>query len=66
MIKMASMEIDVPDDKFREMFHAVMLHMLMMITGDDVRIETSFYPLFWLRDGVYIINAMEKAGYTTP
>lgn len=64
MIKMASMEIDVPDDKFREMFHAVMLHMLMMITGDDVRIETSFYPLFWLRDGVYIINAMEKAGYT--
>jgi hypothetical protein len=60
---MTRMEIQVPDKRFYDMFHAQMLHMLMMITGDDVRIETSFYPLFWLRDGVYIINALEKGGY---
>ena len=42
--------------------YGTLLHMLLMVTGDDVRIETSFYPLFWLRDGVYIINALEKCG----
>jgi hypothetical protein len=60
---MQGMEVDVPDKRFNDAFYAQMLHMLMMITGNDVRIETSFYPLFWLRDGVYIINALEKGGY---
>lgn len=63
LTQMKAMDIHVADPQIRDMFHASMLHMLMMVTGDDVRIETSFYPLFWLRDGVYIINALEKAGY---
>jgi len=61
--RMSPLEISVPDRQFNDMFHATMLHMLMMITGDDVRIETGFYPLFWLRDGVYILNALEKGGF---
>lgn len=57
-------KLEVPDKKFHDAFYGTLLHMLMMFTGDDVRIETSFYPLFWLRDGVYIINALEKAGFS--
>ena len=56
------LELKVPDKRFEQAFYGTLLHMLLMVTGDDVRIETSFYPLFWLRDGVYIINALEKCG----
>lgn len=54
--------VQVPDARFHDAFYGTLLHMLVMITGGDVRIETSFYPLFWLRDGVYILNVLEKTG----
>lgn len=57
--------IQVPDDRFHDAFYGTLLHMLSMITGGDVRIETSFYPLFWLRDGVYILNVLEKTGLSS-
>ena len=59
---LGDIKLDVPDKRFSDAFYGSLMHMLVMITGDDVRIETSFYPLFWLRDGVYIINALEKCG----
>jgi hypothetical protein len=57
-------EITVPDQRFKEAFYATLAHMIMMIVGKNVRIQNSFYPLFWLRDGAYIINAIDKSGNT--
>jgi len=60
--KLKKIEITVPDNRFRDAFYATIAHMIMMIVGDNVRIQNSFYPLFWLRDGAYIINALDKSG----
>ena len=54
------LELKVPDKRFEQAFYGTLLHMLLMVTGDDVRIETSFYPLFWLRDEIGRASCRER------
>jgi len=55
-------ELQVPDQRLAEAFHASVAHLLMAFCGDEPRIAPVCYPLPWLRDTVYIVNALDKAG----
>jgi len=59
-----TIRLDVPDPRFREAFYAQLVHMWTATVDGDVRISSVHYPLWWLRDGVYILNALDKGGFT--
>jgi hypothetical protein len=56
-------QLDLPDKRFSNAFYSILAQHLMATVNKEVRISTITYPLFWLRDGVYIINALDKAGF---
>ncbi|ACZ42892.1 hypothetical protein Tter_1988 [Thermobaculum terrenum ATCC BAA-798] len=60
--RLETLRVDVPDARFREAFHAGLVHMLTAMVGDQVRISPLFYPLPWLRDGVFIMRCLDLAG----
>ncbi len=60
--RLEGIQIDVPDARFREAFRAGLVHMLTAMAGDQVRISPLFYPLPWLRDGVFIMRCLDLAG----
>ncbi len=55
-------KLKLPDRQFVNAFYSILAQLLVATCGSDVRIATVTYPFFWLRDGVYIINALDKAG----
>jgi hypothetical protein len=55
--------LDLPDKRFSEAFFAQLTHMLMFTVNDEPRISPVSYPLWWLRDGAYIVTALDKGGY---
>ena len=55
-------QLDLPDKRFSNAFYSILAQHLIATVNNEVRISTVTYPLFWLRDGVYIINALDKAG----
>ncbi|MGC8833276.1 MAG: hypothetical protein ACP5R4_04405 [Armatimonadota bacterium] len=61
---LGSVKLDVPDSRFRDAFYAQLVHMWTATVGDDVRISSVHYPLPWLRDSVYILNALDKGGFS--
>lgn len=61
---LCAVQLQVPDPRFREAFYAQLVHMWTATVRGDVRISTVHYPLWWLRDGAYILNALDKGGFT--
>ena len=55
-------DLEVPDEEFRNAFYAGLQHMLTAMVGDQVRIAPLVYPLAWLRDGVYVMRCLDLAG----
>lgn len=55
-------QLDLPDKRFSNAFYSILAQHLIATVDNEVRISTVTYPLLWLRDGVYIINALDKAG----
>ncbi len=55
-------QLDLPDKRFSDAFYSILAQHLIATVNKEVRISTVTYPLFWLRDGAYIINALDKAG----
>ncbi|MBC8081521.1 MAG: hypothetical protein H7X86_14350 [Gorillibacterium sp.] len=55
-------DLEVPDERFRNAYYSTLAQFLIAAVDHEPRIATITYPLFWLRDGVYIINALDKAG----
>jgi hypothetical protein len=58
-----NISIDVPDEDFRNSFFAGIQHLLIATVGDQAHIAALAYPLVWLRDGVYIMRALDQAGF---
>jgi hypothetical protein len=61
--RFSRIEIDVPDQDFRNAFFAGLQHMVTATVGDQARIAALSYPLPWLRDSVYIIRCFDLAGF---
>lgn len=55
-------QLELPDKRFSDAYYSMLAQFLMATVDHEVRISTITYPLFWLRDGAYLINALDKAG----
>ncbi len=53
----------VPDERFHNAYYSIQAQLLMGMVQGEVRVATITYPLFWLRDSVYMIHALDKAGF---
>jgi hypothetical protein len=60
--RLTQVDLQVPDTRIKEAFFASLAHLLMSRVGDEARIATICYPFAWMRDGVYMLNALDKAG----
>ena len=60
--RLSPIQLEVPDPRFREAFFAQLTHLYMFTVGDAPRISPVSYPLWWLRDGAYIVHALDKGG----
>jgi hypothetical protein len=56
-------KLNVPDRRFREGMLAQLTHMYMATVAAEPRISAISYPLWWLRDGAYVLVALDKGGY---
>ena len=56
-------ELNVPDTRFRDALLIQRAHMAMFTVDAEPRIAPVSYPLWWLRDGAYVVNAQDKGGY---
>ncbi|MDX2112098.1 MAG: hypothetical protein SFY80_17855 [Verrucomicrobiota bacterium] len=60
--RLLPIKLDLPDRRFTEAFQAQLVHLLMFTVSDAPRISPVSYPLWWLRDGAYVVNALNKGG----
>jgi hypothetical protein len=59
----STLEIALPDDRFRDSLDAQVAHLMMGTVDDQTRPgEPNQYPLAWLRDGAYQVVALARAG----
>jgi hypothetical protein len=61
--KSLPMRLDLPDKRFTDAFFAQLTHLYMFTVDDEPRISPVSYPLWWLRDGAYVVNALGKGGF---
>lgn len=61
--KAVPMRLNLPDQRFTDAFFAQLAHLYMFTVDDEPRITPVSYPLWWLRDGAYVVNALDKAGF---
>lgn len=54
--------LQLPDKRFADAFYCQLVHLYMFTVHDDPRISPVSYPLWWLRDGAYVVNALNKGG----
>ncbi len=55
-------DLDLPGVFSREVFKASIAYLLNLSVEDQVRVSNVSYPSTYVRDGIYIINAIDKAG----
>jgi hypothetical protein len=55
-------ELTTPDERFTQAFYCQLAHLYMATVYNEVRISNISYPIWWLRDGVYVLNALDKGG----
>lgn len=58
-----SIDLKTPDKRFTEAFYAQLTHQWMATVYNAPRVSPLCYPLWWLRDGVYILNSLDKEGF---
>jgi hypothetical protein len=56
-------ELSLPDRRFTDAFQCQLTHLAMFTVDYEPRISPISYPLWWLRDGSYVLNALNKGGY---
>jgi len=59
----STIQLDLPDRRFSDAFHAQLTHLMMFTVADEPRISPVSYPIWWLRDGSYVVTALDKGGY---
>jgi hypothetical protein len=55
-------EITAPDPYGRNMFYASVAYILMNSVDNQLRVTNVSYPVSYLRDGVFMLDAVDKAG----
>jgi hypothetical protein len=60
--QLVPMVLDLPDRRYGEAMKAQIAYLTMSTVGSQPRISPISYPLWWLRDGAYVLTAMEKGG----
>ena len=58
-----SIRLDLPDKRFADAFYCQLVHLYMFTVHNAPRISPISYPLWWLRDGAYVVNALGKGGF---
>ena len=53
-----------PDQKLNSLFGFSVATLLMLYDGNTITPGPFTYHQFWIRDGAYMINALDKAGYS--
>ena len=56
-------QLQLPDRRFVEAFQAQLVYLAMSTVDSEPRISPVSYPLWWLRDGAYVVQALEKGGF---
>ena len=56
-------QLQLPDRRFAEAFQAQLVYLAMSTVDSEPRISPVSYPLWWLRDGAYVVQALEKGGF---
>jgi hypothetical protein len=56
-------QLDLPDQRVTDAFFTQLVHLYMFTVDDEPRITPVSYPLWWLRDGAYVVNALDKGGF---
>ena len=59
----SSIQLNLPDQRFTDAFFSQLTHLLMFTVADEPRISPVSYPIWWLRDGAYVVTALDKGGY---
>jgi hypothetical protein len=60
-------EVELPDPHFVRSLEAQLAHLAMSTVGAESRPgEPWNYPLFWMRDGAYVLAALARAGLDEP
>ena len=57
-----SIQLSLPDQRFTEALQCQLTHLYMFTVDSAIRICPISYPIWWLRDGVYVLNALNKGG----
>ncbi|WP_308638275.1 glucosidase family protein [Paenibacillus silvisoli] len=57
-------KLRLPDRRFQEAMLAQLTHLYMFTVDAEPRITPVSYPLWWLRDGAYVLVALDKGGYS--
>src|SRR5258708_29883645 len=60
---MLTILLDVPDRRFSDAFNVQLAHLYMFTVANEPRISPVSYPLWWLRDGAYVVVALDKGGF---
>lgn len=55
--------LNLPDRRFVDAFYCQLVHLYMFTVHNSPRISPVSYPLWWLRDGSYVLNALNKGGF---
>lgn len=55
--------VDLPDKRFSDAFNCQLVHLLMFTVHNQPRISPISYPIWWLRDGAYVVNALNRGGF---
>lgn len=61
--KLLNIGLDLPDQRFSEAFQCQLAHLYMFTVDSSIRITPVSYPLWWLRDGAYVLNALNRGGF---
>ena len=61
--KASTIQLNLPDQRFADAFHSQLTHLSMFTVADEPRISPVSYPIWWLRDGAYVVTALDKGGY---
>ncbi|HAR63026.1 MAG: hypothetical protein DKM50_01520 [Candidatus Margulisiibacteriota bacterium] len=59
-----TMQISIPDKRVKDAFDANKAYMLLFYDGKSINPGPSSYHSFWLRDAAYLVNGLDKIGFT--
>lgn len=60
--KLLRIKLDLPDKRFADALNCQLTHLYMFTVANSIRITPISYPIWWLRDGAYILNALNRGG----